>query len=548
MTTATATCCEHITREQALSEQEAVRLNIMRLVNEVTNNGATLVQKYQDFINGEYPDAKPYIIHAAMRDLSVMGGHLPEDTPGSAARVVPAPDANAVAESKPKPKKPKITMKELANWDMGRLIRRQSDNGRNLILELWDMMNPRYVYPSSNPDERKYQKATEIKSHHEFRAMQEIVKRGHGCQNPYAYVQTSAMEERRLQEWLARETREIDNDGLDVITYLFEVIRNPKENRWGEIITKPYTQSQRLWSLKHLLWRGIDIPWEHITPADIEKYYRDLGEQKRIEAERRLEAERRIADPNSTAPLTPEQESAVLGMLEHMQRAADESDAKAAKKAEKKAKKAAKRAAAAKSDAHDYNSAANRNSATNNAANGDNAASADKDNGNSAANNAANRNSAGNCNNANNNAANGNNAASADKDNGNSAVASGNNNAANGNNAANADKDNGRNTGDTAPAPTRAFATSLPDPDDRGAQAVANAIARHPNVDLDTALENHYSTAGIPKENLSYGQIYDAIIAEANFQKRQANFKHLSTFDDPADGAEDNAPPKSRSP
>ena len=510
MTTATAICCDHITREQALSEQEAVRLNIMRLVNEVTNNGATLVQKYQDFINGEYPDAKPYIIHAAMRDLSVMGGHLPEDTPGSAARVVPAPDANAVAESKPKPKKPKITMKELANWDMGRLIRRQSDNGRNLILELWDMMNPRYVFPSSNPDERKYQKATEIKSHHEFRAMQEIVKRGHGCQNPYAYVQTSAMEERRLQEWLARETREIDNDGLDVITYLFEVIRNPKENRWGEIITKPYTQSQRLWSLKHLLWRGIDIPWEHITPADIEKYYRDLGEQKRIEAERRLEAERRIADPNSTAPLTPEQESAVLGMLEHMQRAADESDAKAAKKAEKKAKKAAKRAAAAKSDAHDYNSAANRNSANNNAANGDNASRADKGNGNSAANNAA-------------------------------------NGAGNGNNAANADKDNGRNTGDNATASTGATATP-PDPDDRGAQAVANAIARHPNVDLDTALENHYSTAGIPKENLSYGQIYDAIIAEANFQKRQANFKHLSTFDDPADGAEDNAPPKSRSP
>ena len=556
----TATCCDHITREQALSEQEAVRLNIMRLVNEVTNNGATLVQKYQDFINGEYPDAKPYIIHAAMRDLSVMGGHLPEDTPGSAARVVPAPDANAVAESKPKPKKPKITMKELANWDMGRLIRSQSNNGRNLILELWDMMNPRYVYPSSNPDERKYQKATEIKSHHEFRAMQEIVKRGHGCQNPYAYVQTSAMEERRLQEWLARETREIDNDGLDVNTYLFEVIRNPKENRWGEIITKPYTQSQRLWSLKHLLWRGIDIPWEHITPADIEKYYRELGEQKRIEAERRLEAERRIADPNSTAPLTPEQESAVLGMLEHMQRAADESDAKAAKKAEKKAKKAAKRAAAAKSDAHDYNSAANRNSATNgkdaaadadsasdnkSVANAKNAAD-DGNNGNSAANNAANGNSAGNGNSANNNAANGNSAASADKDNGNSAVASGNNN------AANTDKDSGNNaaidTRDTAPAPTGAFATSLHDPDDRGAQAVANAIARHPNVDLDTALENHYATAGIPKENLSYGQIYDAIIAEANFQKRQANFKHLSTFDDPADGAEDNAPPKSRSP
>ena len=74
------------------------------------------------------------------------------------------------------------------------------------------------------------------------------------------------------------------------------------------------------------------------------------------------------------------------------------------------------------------------------------------------------------------------------------------------------------------------------------------AIARHPEVDLDTALENHYSTAGIPKENLTHEQIYDAVIAEANFQKRQANFKHLPPPDDPDNGAEDNDPPKSRSP
>ena len=533
MTTATAACCDHITKEQALSEQEAIRLNIMRLVNEVTNNGATLVQKYQDFINGEYPDAKPYIIHAAMRDLSVMGGHLPEDTPGSAARIVRVADD----EDTPKPKPKKPTMKELTNWDMGRLIRLESDNGRKLILDLWDMMNPPAFFKSANPDEWKYQKATQIKSHHEFRAMQEIVKRGHGCQNPYAYAQTSAAEERRLHEWLSHETREIDNDGLDVVTYLFQVIRNPKETAGGEIITNPYTQSQRLWSIKHLLWRGVDIPWEHITHEDIENYHRGRYEVKRKEAERRL------SDPRSR--LTPEQEADIRAMLDEMQRAADEVDRRAAAKAMKKAKKAAKKAAAAKADAHDYNSAANRQSANDTTASGNNAASADKGNGNSAANNAANSNNAGNGNSANNNAANGNNAASADKDNGNSAVASGNNNAANRNNA---DKDNGKNTGDNAAAPTGAFATSLPDPADRGAQAVANAIERYPNVDLDTALENHYSTAGIPKENLSYGQIYDAIIAEANFQKRQTIMQSRMRAAVPNAGAEDNDPPKTRSP
>ena len=470
MTTATH---EILTKDQIASEQEAIRHNIARLVNQVTNNGATLVQKYQDFINGEYPDAKPYIIHAAMRDLSVMGGHLPEDTPGSAARIIRVADE----EDTPRPKKP--TMKELANWDMGRLIRLESDNGRDLILKLYDMMNPPAFFKSSNPDEWKYQKATQIQPHHEFRAMQEIVKRGHGCQNPYAYVKTSAMEERRLHEWLSHETREIDNDGLDIVTYLFQVIRNPKETARGEIITKPYTQSQRLWSLKHLLWRGIDIPWEHITHEDIENYYRERGEVKRKEAERRL------SDPRSR--LTPEQEADIRAMLDEMQRAADETDRRAAAKFMKKAKKAAKKAAAAKANALNGNTGSN--------------------------------------------AANGNSA---------------NNNVASGNSGNNADKDNGKTT--DAPAANDTGATPPADENARGARAVANAIARHPNVDLDTALENHYSTAGVPKENLTHEQIYDAIIAEANFQKRQAIIQSRMSPKDPDVGSEDNEPPNNRSP
>ena len=251
MTTAT---CEHTTRAEMLSEQEAVRLNVMRLVNQVTNNCATLVQKYQDFINGEYPDAKPYLIYSAMRDLSIMGGSLPEDTPGSPIHVIREEDA-------PKPnKKPKITMKEIANWEMGRATREQTNNCLDLIEALQDMMNPRYVFPSADPDERKFQRATQIKPHHEFRALQELSMRGHGSQNPYAYAKTSAAEERRLQEWLSEKTREIDNEGIDLVTHMLHIIRNPKFNAWGEIITTPYTQSQRLWCIKHLLWRGVDIP------------------------------------------------------------------------------------------------------------------------------------------------------------------------------------------------------------------------------------------------------------------------------------------------
>ena len=472
MTTAT---CEHTTRSEMLSEQEAVRLNVMRLVNQVTNNCATLVQKYQDFINGEYPDAKPYLIYSAMRDLSIMGGSLPEDTPGSPIHVIREEDA-------PRPnKKPKITMKEIANWEMGRATREQTNNCLNLVEALQDMMNPRYVFPSSDPHERKFQRATQIKPHHEFRALQELSMRGHGSQNPYSYPTTSAIEERKLQEWLSEKTREIDNEGIDLVTHMLHIIKNPKFNAWGEIITTPYTQSQRLWCIKHLLWRGVDIPWDHITHDDIEQYYRDLSERDRLETKRLL------SKRAESTPLTPEQEANVRALLDETHRQAEDADRHAAKKAQKKAQKAAKKADAAKRTAVDYNNAAKDTD--------DTAANIGKDN--SADNSAA------------------------------PADNTGKNN--------NANADSAANTGADAPA------------SDRGATAVANAIARHPEVDLDVALENHHATAGIPKEDLTHEQIYDAIIAEANFQKRQAIIQRRLHPENP-DAPEDGDPPKSRSP
>ena len=517
MTTATATC-EHITKEQIASEQEIVRRNLMRFVHKITNNCETIAQKYQDFVDGEYPDAKPYLIHSANTYLAIMAGQLPENTPGSP---IPVVHAAADHEDAPKPKKRKITMKELSNWDMGRLIRHQSNNGEDLILELKEMTCPRYFFKSANPDEWKYQKATQIKPHHEFGAMRELLARGHGTQNPYAYAHTSAAEERRLQEWLSEKTREIDNNGIDLVTMMFHIVENPKEDAWGNIITTPYTQTQRLWTLKHMLWRGIDIPWEHITPDDIERYYRELGEQKRLEAERRL------AEPKTADDLAREHEAKLRALFEEAQRQLDDFERKAAKKAEKKAKKATKRAAAAKSNALNAN---NRNG---------NPKNDGKDAANSAADTPANDSTGGNANNA--------------------AIDTGatGNTGSDGKSAANADKDNGNNTGDTpasAPAPAAADATRPVDQDvdpatlPPAARAVANAIARHPEVDLDVALENHHSTAGIPEENLTHEQIYDAITAEANFQKRQAIIQSRMRAAAPDDVPEDNDPPKTRSP
>ena len=470
MTTATH---DRITREEALSEQETVRRGLARFANHLTDNGNEIARFFYDVFQGEYPDAKFHHRQQAAVNLAVMTGNLPENTPGSVVRVARVSDH----ESKPKPKKRKITMKEIANWDMGRLTRIATDDCRKLIQALYDIMHDSYVFPSANPAERKYQKATRIRPHHQMAAAFEILKRGHGSRNPDCGLKTSYLEEKMLHTRLSQEFRDAFNNGLEVITFLLHVIDNPAHDRWGNIITDPYTQTHRIIAIKHLIWRGADIPWEHITPEMIDEYLSDLDEKHRLETERRA-AERKAA---AHAPLTPEQDANVRAMFDEMQCAIDESDAKAAAKAEKKAQKAAKKADAAKKAELD-------------------AASAGMD--------------------------------AADSANSKNAV---NGKCANPDSAANS-------TGDTdADAPPSASATP---PTDRGARAVANAIDRHPEVDLDTALENHHATAGVPKQNLTYAQIYDAIIAEANFQKRQRKFKNIP----PTDGPEDSDPPNVRSP
>ncbi len=442
MTTATATH-EPITREQIASEQDLVRQNLARFVNSITDNGNEIAIFMRDVMRGEYPDAKLHHRQQAAIELSAMGGHRPQDMPGAAYRIAPANDED---KPKPRPKKPKLTMKEIVNWDIGRLIRQQTNDCRDLAAALNEFLHPPYVFDSANKAERRYQRATRVRPHHQIAAAQEMLKRGAGSRHPDCAMKTSYLEERMLQSRLSEEIRDITNDCLDIVPFLREVIRNPKIDRWNNIIEDPYTQTHRLWSIKHLIWRGVDIPWEHITPDDIAEYYRELDEKQRQEAERRR-AERKTA-----AQLTPEQEAEILALFEQINRENEQRQAKNAAKAEKQAQKAAKKADASKKAALD---AANDN-------------------------------------------------------------------------ADNAANDTGANT--------------------RGATAVANALARHPQVDLDTALENHHATAGVPKEDLTHEQIYDAITAEANFQKRQAIIQNRLRSKNPDAATDDNDPPKSRSP
>ena len=492
MTTATATR-EPITRSEALSEQERVRLKVARRVNQLTNDGDALIQFMWDTVQGEFPDATFAHRRAAARDLAVMTGQLPQDTPGSAARVVREEDM-------PKPTRPKTTLKQIINKPLGEYIREETNDCVDLIDDYYDIMFPEPEFESSEPDERKYQKATQVRANHRIAALKEMMRRSIGCRNPYYYyAKTSALEEKMLNSKFGRAGRAKMEKGMGYVRYMFDIIEVQKTGLRGNILTDVYTQTHRTWALRELLHMGMDIPWEHITPESIDACFRELDEKECRDAERVLAWRAESA----ATELTPEQKAGVLALFEESQRETDAADAKAAARAKKKAKKAAKRAAADKAATHDYNNA----------------------------NAAANGNSAGD-------------------------PATNDDNAADGNNAASPDKDNSENTGDT-PANANSAATdtgntdvdpaTLP-PDARAARAVANAIARHPNVDLDTALANHHSTAGVPKENLTHEQIYDAITAEANFQKRQAIIQNRLRQKTSDAGADDNDPPKTRSP
>ncbi len=459
MTTATATHA-HITRPDALSEQETLRQNLAQFVNQLTDNGNRLAQFMWDVVQGEYPDAKLHHRQQAARDLAVMGGQMPQDTPGSSARVVRQEDT-------PEPKTPKVTLKQILNKPIGAYIREETNNCRTLISALSEILSPPRVFESANPAEQKYQKATRIRVNHQIAAAKEMVKRSLGNRSPYCQPRTSPAEERMLNSRLSREIREITDNGIGLARFLLEVVDNPKTFGPRRIIIEdPYTQTHRIWAIRDLIYRGSDIPWEHITPESIDACIRDLDAKERREAERILA----LRQESANAELTPEQKAEVLAIFEEVQRKTDESAAKDAAIAEKKARKAAKKADAAKTAAHDYNNPAN------------------------------------------------------------------NKNNANGNNA---------DTADSPDAPPGATAT--PPPTTRGETAVANALARHPEVDLDTALQNHHATAGIPKENLTHEQIYDAITAEANFQKRQAIIQSRLRAKNP-DGLNESSDPNARSP
>ena len=70
----------------------------MRFVNRIANDSETIDQTYQDFVDGEYPDTKPFFICDRNTQLG-MGCHVQERPDGIANPCSP------FAKDKPRPER-----------------------------------------------------------------------------------------------------------------------------------------------------------------------------------------------------------------------------------------------------------------------------------------------------------------------------------------------------------------------------------------------------------------------------------------------------------
>ena len=212
MTTATR---ERIPEQRLASAERLVRHELAQKVHHATGNGDILVNCLVEFVNRDIPDARASHIHAAAVELAVMGGYLPEDYPGASSRA--HRDATAAAtEDNPKPKKPKVTLKQILNKPIGSYIRETTRDGGLLIDFLAQLVDP-----PPNPDQFSKE---EVLPTDRLNAAKELLRRGYGSRNPDYYHRTSAAEEKAISSKFADISRACA-DGTELTRYLLEESR-----------------------------------------------------------------------------------------------------------------------------------------------------------------------------------------------------------------------------------------------------------------------------------------------------------------------------------
>ncbi len=255
-------------------------MTIDATIQRLTNDGEVVVQFLVDVIQGTSYNAPLGHRIKSAEWLSALGGFIPEDAIPKSATIRPRPKSEPKQDKANKAdnqdKKLSVTEKQILHFDIARLIKQETNDGETVVEFLIRVIS-------------KIEKSGEnFTPAARMRAAKELLIRGFGSAIPGVSRILSGKTE-ALDSYLSKIVREYTDYGADSVKFLVKAMENktpevdskgaqnpcPKFERQRK--GKPavgFTASQRVWAACELLRRAYDIRTDHITPDDIQAYWK----------------------------------------------------------------------------------------------------------------------------------------------------------------------------------------------------------------------------------------------------------------------------------
>ena len=255
-------------------------MTIDATIQRLTGDGEIIAQFLVDTLQGYTRDATVSHRLKSAEWLTAFGRLIPESAIPKSASIRPRPKSETKSDKQDKPckrdKKPKVTEKQILHFDIARLIKQETNDGETIIEFLIRVISKiEETGENFTPAAR-------------MRAAKELLIRGFGSAIPgVSRILSGKTEE--LDSYLSKIVREYTDHGAELVHILVNAMENktpeaaskgaqnpyPKFERQRK--TKPaegFTASQRVWAACELLRRAYDIRTDHITPADIQAYWK----------------------------------------------------------------------------------------------------------------------------------------------------------------------------------------------------------------------------------------------------------------------------------
>ena len=249
-------------------------MNIKRYTRQATNDGKILVDFLVDNIQGSAPHVTANHKFKSVEWLAKLGGFIPETA------VPPSKNENSAPARlcDKTDRKPPVTEKQILHFEIARLIKQETQDGKTAI----DFLT-RVVAKGERPKSgENFTVAARM------RATRELLIRGFGSSDGNNRRILSGDTE-DLGSDLAKRIRGCSNNGAELVHILVNAMENKNPEAASKGAPNPYpkferqrktnpaegfTASQRVWAACELLRRAYDIRTDHITPDDIQAYWK----------------------------------------------------------------------------------------------------------------------------------------------------------------------------------------------------------------------------------------------------------------------------------